>query len=98
MAEPLLPVVSVPILGRRSPDLAAVGRVKAWAADLFGLPDTATLIVTELRCAEAGCPDVETVIAVLGEPGRARRHKLLKPVAEVTRDDVRSLAARGTHG
>ncbi len=52
----------------------------------------------ELRCAEDDCPDVETVIAVFGEPGKARKHKLLKPVTEVSRSDVRTLAARGTHG
>jgi hypothetical protein len=56
------------------------------------------VMVSELRCAEDDCPDVETVIAVLGEPGKARKHKLLKSMSEVTRDDVMNLAARGTHG
>lgn len=79
-------------------DPAAVARVKGWAAELFGLAPDAAVMVTELRCAEDDCPDVETVIAVLGEPGRARSHKLLKPVAEVTRAEVAALAARGTHG
>jgi hypothetical protein len=80
------------------PDIEVVRRVKGWAQEAFGLPDDAAVMVTELRCAEDDCPDVETVVAVLGEPGKARRHKLLKPVAEVTRDEVMSLAARGTHG
>jgi hypothetical protein len=73
-------------------------RIKDWACELFGLADDATIIVAELRCQEEDCPDVETVIAVLGEPGKARKHKLFKPMAEVTREDVMSLAARGTHG
>jgi hypothetical protein len=68
------------------PDPAAIARLKVWAREAFGLPDDAAVLVTELRCAEDDCPDVETVIAVLGEPGMARRHKLLKPVGEVTRD------------
>lgn len=80
------------------PDIEVVRRVKQWAHEAFGLPDNGVVMVTELRCAEDDCPDVETVIAVLGEPGKARRHKLLKPVGEVTRDEVIALAARGTHG
>ena len=79
-------------------DLAAVARVKGWAVELFGLPPDAAVTVLELRCLEDDCPDVETVIGVLGEPGKARRHKIDKPLAEVTRADVAALAARGTHG
>ncbi len=78
------------------PEVAA--RVKEWVREVMDLPDDVTVMVTELRCAEEDCPDVETVIAVLGEPGKARKHKLLKPMTEVTRGDVMSLAARGTHG
>jgi hypothetical protein len=80
------------------PDLEVEARIKRWASELFGLAEDATVLVTELRCREAGCRYVETVIAVLGEPGKARRHKLLKWMAEVTREDVAGLAARGTHG
>jgi len=79
-------------------DPAVTTRVKDWVREVMSLPDDVTVMVTELRCAEADCPDVETVIAVLGEPGMARKHKLLKPIAEVTFYDVMSLAARGTHG
>jgi hypothetical protein len=64
----------------------------------MGLPDNTVVTVMELRCREDDCPDVETVIGVLGEPGKARKHKLPKPLADVTREDVMSLAARGTHG
>lgn len=78
-------------------DPAAAARVRGWAVELFGLDPDARVMVTELRCAEDGCPDVETVVAVLAGPGKARSHKLPKPVAEVTRDDVAALAARGTH-
>jgi hypothetical protein len=80
------------------PNLEVATRIKGWARELFGLPEDTTVMVSELRCQEEDCPDVETVIAVLGEPGQARKHKVLKPMAEVTRDDVLSLAARGTHG
>jgi len=73
-------------------------RINGWVREALGLEEEVVVMVTELRCAESDCPDVETVIAVLGEPGKARKHKLLKPLSEVTRFDVLSLAARGTHG
>lgn len=75
-------------------------RIKQWVRKVMGLSDEVPVMVTELRCPEDDCPDVETVIAVLGRPGTAmnRKHKLLKPMTEVTREDVIGLAARGTHG
>jgi len=73
-------------------------RVKSWVRELFGLPEDTTVAVSELRCSDPDCPDVETVIAVLGEPGVARRHKIFKPIGEILREDVADLAARGTHG
>jgi hypothetical protein len=79
-------------------DPAALARVKEWAREVFGLTDDAVVMVTELRCAEDDCPDVETVIAVMGEPGKARNHKVPKAAADITHFDVLSLAARGTHG
>ena len=79
-----------------NPEVTA--RVKGWLREVMGLSDDVVVMVTELRCAEDGCPDVETVIAILGEPGIARKHKLLKPLVEVTRFDVMSLAARGAEG
>ncbi len=80
------------------PDLEVIARIKGWARELFGLTEDASVVVSELRSQEGDCPDVETAIAVLGEPGKARKHKVLKPMDEVTRSDIMSLAARGTHG
>lgn len=79
------------------PDPVVLDRIRGWMRDALGRPD-AVVMVTEMRCAEGGCPDVETVVAVMGEPGRARHHTLPKAAADITRTDVLSLAARGTHG
>ena len=73
-----------------------IARVKGWVRQYMTLPDDAVVLVTELRCHEAGCPDVETVVAVLGPPGVARHHKLPKPAADVTVEEIWSLAAAGT--
>jgi hypothetical protein len=82
---------------RRDPGRAAL--IKRWAIEAFGLDDDAggTVMVTELRCTEPGCPPLETVIALLGDSGPPRQHKIHKPMAEVTAGDLARLAAPGDH-
>jgi len=41
-----------------------VAAVKRWTADAFQLTEDTTVMVTELRCTEPGCPPLETVIAL----------------------------------
>jgi hypothetical protein len=72
---------------QRRPNLAAVADIKRWTTEVFHLPESASVLVTELRCAEPGCPPLETVIAIL-DPAPARQVKIPKPVAEVTFLDV----------
>lgn len=79
-------------------DPLALDRIRGWMREVLGLPADAVVLVSELRCGEPDYPDVETVIALMGEPGRARHHKLPKAAADVTHFDLLSLAARGTHG
>jgi hypothetical protein len=69
---------------------ANTANVKRWVRELFVLSDDATVMVTELRCSEPGCPPLETVIAILSENGN-RQYKLHKPIEEVVEDDVRGL-------
>jgi hypothetical protein len=79
---------------RPRPDPARVAAIKGWVAQAFGLPDGAAVAVLELRCAEPGCPPLETVIALLDRPGQ-RQYKLPKGLAEVTFDDVARLTPPG---
>lgn len=50
-----------------------------------------TIVVSELACSEPGCPPIETVIAIFHGPGEARRYKVHKAQAEITREDVAGL-------
>lgn len=75
------------------PDLAATRRVKDWTRELLALGDDVTLTVSELRCTEPGCPDVETVIGALFGHGGQRRWKVLAPVAAVTREQLAAVFA-----
>ena len=76
---------------RRKPDVRSVAAIRGWTQELFALDVDTTVMVTELQCTEPGCPPVETVIAILERPGQPRQHKVFKPMAEVTRDDVARL-------
>ena len=79
-------------LSRAKPD-GSGQRIKELVRKRFGLDEAATLMVSELRCHEDGCPDVETVIAVMGS-GRAKlTWKIAKPMAQVDADDIATLSA-----
>jgi len=75
----------------RPPEAARVAEIKAWVVERFGLSGAETVMVTELRCSEPGCPPLETVIAVLASGSGNRQFKLHKSVAELTRADVAGL-------
>lgn len=75
-------------------DPARIAAIKGWVVEHFHLSEDTPLMVTELQCAEEGCPPLETVIAILDTPGSPRQHKIFKPLAEVTSEDV-SAAANG---
>jgi hypothetical protein len=66
--------------------------IKARAAEALGLTDDVAVMVTELRCTEPGCPPLETVVAVLSGTLPTRQYKIHKPLADVTREDVRALS------
>jgi hypothetical protein len=69
------------------------GRIKALVRNRLGLGDDATLMVSELRCHEDGCPDVETVIAVMTGGKDTETWKIAKPMADVGADDIAAIAA-----
>ena len=78
----------------RSPgDPQHITAVKRWAADAFQLTEDTTIMVTELRCTEPGCPPLETVIALLHPQAGTHQHKVHKALCDITRDDVLALAA-----
>lgn len=73
--------------GRRDVS-AQIRRLKEAARAALGLGEDVMVSVTELTCHEPGCPDVETVVAILrpGEPPRLAR--IHKPLRETSPEDV----------
>ena len=65
----------------------ALSRIKAWmrAAITEGEP---TISVTELTCAEPGCPPRETVVLVMWTDGTVWKLRIHKSMTDVTSMDV----------
>jgi hypothetical protein len=55
----------------------------AWLSD----SDDVTISVTELSCREAGCPDVETVVAILREEEKPSIARVNKSIPDVTANE-----------
>jgi hypothetical protein len=73
-------------------DPKRIAEVKEWTAEVFRLGADGSVMVTELRCTEPGCPPLETVIAILDQPGQPRQFKIPKAIADVTFADVLQVA------
>jgi hypothetical protein len=78
-------------LGNDRSDAAASARVRQWARELWQLGDEDSVLVTQLRCSEPGCPPLETVIVIAAAGQPTVQHKLHKPTAEVSREDLQAL-------
>jgi len=67
-------------------------QIKQWVKAAWALPQSATVMVAEVECAEPGCPPRETVIAVFDADGTPRQSKLHKAMNDVTDRDIYELA------
>ena len=73
------------------PDAKVVSRVKELVAKKFGLSETTTLAVAELRCYEPGCAPIETVFTARHIDGSVSDWRIAKPIKEITVDDIKIL-------
>jgi hypothetical protein len=70
MARPF----SNPLARRSQPDYEkATEQAKARTRALLQLPEDVVISVNQLACREHGCPDVETVVAIMRAGQRYRR-------------------------
>lgn len=68
----------------------AVQELKQQTRSLLGLTDDVTVSVSELTCRDPGCPDVETVVAVLREGQKPAIARIHKSILEVRLDDLKA--------
>ena len=82
-------------LFKRKPpaDPVITDRLKTWVSALMDLSDRDTIMLAELACHDAGCPDLETVITVVRTDRRRFVLRFPGPMAGVTEGDVKLLAA-----
>jgi predicted protein tyrosine phosphatase len=72
---------------------AQVRAIKEWTRGALALPEETTVLASELRCTEPGCPPLETVVAIM-DAEVPRQFKLHKALDAVTYEDVESAAAK----
>jgi hypothetical protein len=82
---------------RPKTDRTRTAEIKEWVLEVFRLHSDVTVMVTELRCQEPGCPPLETVVAILDTPGQPRQFKIHKAIAEVTFPDILQVARANCH-
>ncbi len=68
--------------------IEAMGRLKDWTRDRFGLPADATILVSEMACALPGFPPRETHVLFLAGGGKRHHFKVFKPVMAIGQEDL----------
>lgn len=63
-------------------------QIRTWVRDIVPLDAEDTISVTELACAEPGCPPKETVIVVMRSSGPWEKMRIHKAMPDVTEMDV----------
>ena len=94
----LIPLQSDPDPAPKAKRSNALRRIKSELCRAAGLPRTTVVSISEVRCSDPGCPDVETMMSVFLEDGRVRRFRVPKALAEVGLDDVRDVVKAGISG
>lgn len=73
-------------------DALATARIRTWVQGLFSVPEEVNVMVTELKCADAGCPDVETFVAILWDDKAPLKFRITCPASQVTFEHVKAKA------
>lgn len=76
-------------LKRKSRDRSDNERVKAFVFEAIGRNPDIAISVSEIVCADPGCPGEETIILVMAPGRKTAACKVGKALADVTEDDVR---------
>lgn len=78
----------------RNPQGVQARQIKTCVRAVFDLEDDAAVSVAQLACPDAGCPDVETVIAIVRPRCRPQKLCIPAPLAAVTEADIRALQSK----
>ncbi|MGY3487972.1 hypothetical protein ACVW1C_005855 [Bradyrhizobium sp. USDA 4011] len=87
-----MPKIALP-MGRRVQRIGypqAVQELKLQTQKLLGLSDDVTVSVSELTCREPGCPDVETLVAILRDGEKPMIARIHKSIPDITLDELKT--------
>jgi hypothetical protein len=69
----------------------AVANIKTETRKRLSLPEDVAISVSELSCSDPGCPDVETVIALLKAGEKPRVFRIHKSIIEISIPELQAL-------
>ncbi|HMA50071.1 MAG TPA: hypothetical protein VKP60_09980 [Magnetospirillaceae bacterium] len=75
-------------LRRSAGHLQALDRIRSWTRARYGLPGEAVVMVSEIVCAQPGCPPLETVVLFWTPDQTRHRLKIFKPAEAVIEEDL----------
>lgn len=61
--------------------------IRTWVKDKFGLEEPLELLVSEIKCADVGCPDIDTYITIIKDD-QSRKFRIAKPLVYVRKWDI----------
>lgn len=64
--------------------------IRSWVKDKFALEESFDLTVSEIKCADPGCPDIDTYITIEQE-GTSRKFRIAKPLVYVRKWDIEGM-------
>ena len=72
-------------------EVDSIIKIKNWVRETFKLTEYETVLITELKCYEEGCPPVETVIVVLRGGTGKEQYKFHKRMDEISFEDIKNI-------
>lgn len=66
-------------------------RVSALVREVLGLGEDDAVTVSEIDCGDPACGGAETVVLLMRAGRKTEAAKFMKPMAQVTHEDVRAL-------
>ncbi len=66
----------------------ALKQIRSWVRDVIPLDPEDTISVTELACAEPGCPPKETVIVIMHSSGLWEKMRIHNAMPDVSEMDI----------
>lgn len=79
----------------RDPENVAVTRkIKEWVRIYMPIEEDEAILVSEINCADPGCADMETMVALLSPKGKTRQFRIRKPLVYVRSWDIEALSKK----